>query len=143
VGRDRTDDAAAAPADEGVAIRAATDQQHLAVRRLLDVALLDVEGVDDRVDDGDVLVATGESTVLGTVVLEPRERGARVVAIAVRRRRRDEGIGRALIAAARERYGRLTAGFDAGVRPFYESLGFEIEPAEETERYRGVLDENG
>ena len=85
----------------------------------------------------------GDSTtdgerILGAIVLEPRdEEGAHVSAIGVRRRHRDDGIGRALIERALEREGRLTARFDDGVRPFYERLGFSIEPID-GQRHRGV-----
>lgn len=76
--------------------------------------------------------------VLGALVLEPpaaapgwaRERGAdaHVAAVAVRRRRRGQGIGTALIEAAAARADPLTAAFDADRRPFYEALGFDVEP---------------
>jgi len=86
--------------------------------------------------------------VLGALVLV----GDEIDAVAVRRRRRSQGIGRALIAAAADRRERLIAEFDAGVRPFYEKLGFAVEPVERSERddraddrtrYRGVLDPAG
>ena len=53
--------------------------------------------------------------------------GEEIVAVAVRPGRRGQGVGTALVEAAADRRERLTAGFDPGVRPFYESLGFEIE----------------
>jgi hypothetical protein len=34
---------------------------------------------------------------------------------------------------------RLVAEFDGRVRPFWESVGFDIQPADEPDRYRGVL----
>ncbi|KDE58958.1 hypothetical protein EL22_01090 [Halostagnicola sp. A56] len=93
--------------------------------------------------------ANVDERILGTIVLEPlaevAERpegagdGAHISAIGVRRRHRGQGIGRALIERALEREGRLTAHFDAGVRPFYESLEFSIEPIDD-ERYRGSLE---
>lgn len=94
-------------------------------------------------------------SILGALVLVPRgemadeettrergaygdEPGARVDAVAVRRARRGQGIGSALVRAASERHPRITAEFDASVRPFYESLEFEIEPVEEgADRFRG------
>ncbi|UTF54235.1 GNAT family N-acetyltransferase [Natronosalvus rutilus] len=130
-------------------VRRATPDDALAVRRLVDGALLEVGDVESRIDDGDVLVATesrsvgtGETRrVLGAVVFEPPVRGetkgAHVVAIAVHRRHRGRGIGTDLLEEALERAGALTANFDADVRPFYESLGFEIESIAEG-RYRGV-----
>lgn len=92
--------------------------------------------------------ANADERILGTIVLEPLEDvterpegagdGAHVSAIGVRRRHRGQGIGRMLVECALEREGRLTARFDAGVRPFYDSLEFSIEPIDD-ERYRGSL----
>jgi GNAT superfamily N-acetyltransferase len=113
------------------------------VRRILDAAMLEPGDVEARVGDGDVGVAgdrrgaDGSERLLGAVVLEPLGDGARVGAIGVRRRHRGRGIGRALLERALEREGRLTARFDADVRPFYEVLGFAIEP-DDGDRYRGV-----
>ena len=67
-----------------------------------------------------------EARVVGTLVLD----GDHVDAVAVRRARRGRGIGTALVEAAVDRRGRLTADFDSCVRPFYESLGFEVERRE-------------
>lgn len=101
-----------------------------------------------RTESGDsVQTGRGESTktnerILGAIVLESLEdaaEGAHVSAIGVRRRHRGREIGRALIECALERERRLIAHFDAGVRPFYESLEFSIESIDD-ERYRGLLD---
>lgn len=111
------------------AVRAATPDDELAVRRVLDGALLDVpDGLPGRIDAGDVLVSdSGEGTVTGALVLD----GERIATVAVRRRRRGAGVGSALVAAAAERAdGPLTAEFRGAVRPFYESLGFEIREAD-------------
>ncbi len=136
-------------------VRTATPEDTLEVRRILDAALLEPGDVEGRIAAGHVLVAgdrrggTGSDDgsgdddtnerILGTAVLEPIESGsgAHVGAIGVRRRHRGRGIGRALIERALEREGRLTARFDDGVRPFYERLGFSIEPIDE-QRNRGV-----
>lgn len=132
-------------------VRTATVDDALEVRRILDAALLEPGDVEDRIDADDVLVAGdrhggtstssagGSERILGTIVLEPEatEPGAHVGAIGVRRRHRGRGIGRALVEDALEREGRLTARFDDGVRPFYERLGFSIEPIDE-QRHRGV-----
>ena len=150
-----------------ITVREAAPDDRLGVRRVLDAAMLDVrDDLRERVESGDVLVAMeddGEETpVLGALVLVPdaeriatveattRERSAHgderahgdasahVDAVAVRRARRGQGIGSALVRAAIERRSRLTAEFDVGVRPFYESLGFEIESVEgDDDRFRG------
>ena len=135
-------------------VRTATSDDALEVRRILDAAFLEPGDVEGRIDADDVFVAgdqrggtgtaggddsTGTERILGTVVLEPLEGepGSHVAAIGVRRRHRGRGIGRALIDRALEREGRLTARFDDGVRPFYERLGFSIQPIDE-HRHRGV-----
>lgn len=120
-----------------VGVREATAGDLPDVRNVVDGAALRV-GVDDlreSIARGDVLVAVTEGRVLGAVVLD----GDRVAAVAVRRGRRDQGIGTTLVEAATERRGRLVTAFDARVRPFWESLGADIGPAGEPERYRGVL----
>ena len=106
------------------------------VLNIIDGAALrvDVDGLRERIASEDVLVAVEEGRVLGTLVLD----GDRVAAVAVRRGRRDQGVGAALVEAAADRRDRLVAECDARVRPFWESLGFDIEPAEEPDRYRGV-----
>lgn len=117
-------------------VRRAVPDESLPVRRLLDGAVLEVEDLTARLAAADVLVAVVDDRIVGAIVLEPRERGAHVSAIAVQRRRRDRGIGTSLLEAALEREGRLTARFDERVRPFYESCGFSIEPIGD-DRYRG------
>ncbi|PSP95270.1 GNAT family N-acetyltransferase [Halobacteriales archaeon QS_9_68_42] len=100
-----------------------------AVRGILDAAMLRVE--DAALKEGTTLVAV-ENRLLGALVLD----GEEIVAVAVRPGRRGQGVGTALVEAAADRRERLTAGFDPGVRPFYESLGFEIEC--DDSRCRGV-----
>ena len=92
-----------------------------AVRGILDAAMIRVE--DAALKEGTTLVAAVENRLLGALVLD----GEEIVAVAVRPGRRGQGVGTALVEAAADRRERLTAGFDPGVRPFYESLGFEIE----------------
>lgn len=116
-------------------IREARPADRVDVRRVLDAAMLAVEDLPDRIDAGDVLVAVENGSVRGACVLVPPEEApdwvaraavdAHVDAIAVRRRRRGEGVGRELIDHARER-GSLSAAFEGDVRPFYDDLGFEI-----------------
>jgi len=133
----------------GVRVRRADADDYLDVMRVLDGAMLAVDGptVRDRIDAGAVLVATADErgaddgdvrdAVHGALVRD----GDRVAAVATRRRYRDRGVGTALVTAAGEDRGRLVAAFESGVRPFYESLGFDIEPIEgEDGRLRGRLE---
>nr|WP_188877908.1 GNAT family N-acetyltransferase [Halarchaeum solikamskense] len=92
-------------------------------------------GTNGRGDDGDT---TGGAAARNEDAADGDRSGAHVAAIAVRRRRRAQGIGTALIAAAAERWRPLSADFDADVRPFYEALGFEIAAIDEG-RFRGRL----
>lgn len=138
----------------GVAVREATADEVAAVLGVLDAAALetDAERVRQSVEDGGTLVAVSDGgtdgdgradgddggdtgTLVGALVLE----GEEIASVAVRRRRRGQGIGRALVAAAAGRRDRLVAEFDACVRPFYERLGFRIEPLGD-DRFRGLLD---
>lgn len=118
-------------------IRPATPDDRAAVANVVDASLLEVDDdiLTDALDSDDVLVAVEESSrpVLGALVLD----GDRIAAVAVRRRRRGQGIGTALVEAASERRDRLVAEFDERVRPFWETLGFDIEAIGE-DRYRGT-----
>ncbi|XVH30240.1 GNAT family N-acetyltransferase [Haloferacaceae archaeon DSL9] len=137
-----------------VAIRSGRPGDLVAAMRLLDGALLDTDAarVRERLDDGDVLIAVDDETPVGVAVFErpstssptasstvdaDPDATAHLAAIAVRRSRRGRGIGTALVAAGADRYGRLTADCDDRVRPFYESLGFDLE--RDDGRLRGVL----
>lgn len=137
-----------------VEVREATADDRPAVANVLDGAMLDVDlaVLDRQLAAGSVLVAVEDDRVLGACVVVPGgadgdpESGAYLEAIAVRRRRRGQGIGTALVEAARERWGRLTADFDGRVREFYESVGFDVTAREEVGsddgqggRFRGVL----
>lgn len=120
------------------AIREATVQDLPDVMNVLDGAVLraDAATVRDRMSEGNVLVAVaddGGKRVLGALVLA----GDHIEAVAVRRRRRGQGIGTALVEAAADRRQRLTAVFDADLRPFYEGLGFTVESTAEAGRLRG------
>jgi len=140
-------------------VRVATVTELPDVMNVLDGAVLEADAarVRDRIAEAAVLVAvagddsqrapsasqTGGERVLGALVLD----GDHIDAVAVRRRRRGQGIGTALVDAAASRTdGPLVARFRAGVRPFYDSLGFAIDPApddgapsEADDRLRGVL----
>lgn len=124
-------------ADADVVVRAATVDEALSVRRVLDGAMLATDLVSDAVARGDALVAVDDDRVVGALVLVPfddvalpgavaGEVGMHVDAVAVRRRRRGQGVGRALVAAALDRERRLTVAFDERVRPFYDALGFDV-----------------
>lgn len=112
--------------DTPPAVRPATEADLVAVMRLLDAAVLEADAsvVSDRIDDDAVLVALADSRIVGTLVLDD----SHVDAIAVQQERRGRGIGTELVeAAAASVDGALTAEFDDTVRPFYASLGFDIE----------------
>lgn len=126
-------------------VRRAAREELPAVMTVLDAGLLvtSADEVETAVEAGLVLVAVEGDRVLGALVLEdevPTE-GARIEAVAVSRRRRGQGIGTALVRAAVDDYGRLVAEFDGDVRPFWESLGFEIDQATVPGRYVGWIDE--
>ncbi len=108
------------------------------VLSILEMALLDVslETVRARIEADTVLVAVAADRMLGACVINPRDEGAVVEAIAVRPNRRGQTIGSMLLDAASDTYSPLIAEFDAAVKPFYESLDFTIEPLTEN-RYRG------
>lgn len=128
-------------------VRVARDGELPAVTTVLDGGLLATPAgrVREAAAAGDVLVAVESGRVLGALVLDPDGPtcGARVEAVAVRRRRRGQGIGTALVRAAADRHGTLVAGFDDRVRPFWSSLGFEVEPAHEEGRFVGTLARGG
>lgn len=121
-----------------VGIREATTEDSAAVRNVVDGANLALD--DDRLEAGlsgeGVYVAEAEvrGVVVGALVCD----GEAVLAIAVRRRRRDQGIGTELVEAAMADRDRLVAEFDPRVRAFWESLGFDIGSAGDGDRLRGV-----
>lgn len=98
------------------------------VMRVLEGALLEVDIerirtlLAETVAQDGVLVATIDGRTVGAIVVADAE----ILAIAVRRRHRRRGIGRSLVGAAADRWGPLTAHFDADLRSFYRSLGFRI-----------------
>jgi GNAT superfamily N-acetyltransferase len=120
-----------------MSVRAATVEDRPDVMNVLDGAVLaaDAATVRERIRENEVFVAVSADgeRVLGALVLA----GTHIDAVAVRRRRRGQGIGTALVEAAADRRERLTAAFDADLRPFYEKLGFDIEPTEEAGRLCG------
>jgi len=116
-------------------VREARADELTAVMNVLDGAMLQArsDAVRAGIETGAVLVAVADDRVLGALVLSGRE----IDAVAVRRTRRGQGLGTALVEAATERVGSPTAEFDAAVRPFYESLGFDVRPVGDG-RFRGV-----
>lgn len=104
---------------------------------------VETEGLKSGIDAGGVYAAVSEPTgstettdgqMLGVLVID----GDQIIAIAVRRHRRDQGIGTALVEAVREDREGLVADFDEDARPFWESLDFDIESLAEPDRYRGI-----
>jgi GNAT superfamily N-acetyltransferase len=127
-------------ADDPTVRPAADDAEATTARSVLDAAMLELPEFDARAAAGDVLVALSDDRIVGAALLAPHDDrpGVHLEAIAVRPRRRDQGIGTAVVAAAAER-GPVTAEFEAELRPFYERLGFEIRRLD-GDRYRGVLE---
>ncbi|WP_302082775.1 GNAT family N-acetyltransferase [Salinibaculum rarum] len=125
---------------DSVRVRAATVSELPDVLNVVDGAVLAVDTgrLRSAIDRGDVLVAvagTAETDrILGALVLD----GEEITAVAVRKRRQGQGIGTMLVEAAADRRERLVAEFDSRVRPFWESLGFDITQAVEIDRFRGV-----
>ncbi|MFA1609559.1 GNAT family N-acetyltransferase [Halobellus rubicundus] len=126
-------------------VREATGDDADDIERLLDAAMLDFsrERLRQRIERGSALVAVvgdgaDDERVVGGCVFDDPARAPASVGdadapvteiehVAVHRSRRGRGIGRALVAAVDERAtGPLIARFRESVRPFYESLGFEI-----------------
>ena len=111
-------------------VRPAVPGEYVAIRSVLEGALLEVEsGLLRR---SAVLAAVDDGRILGGLVL----RGCEIEAVAVRPGRRGRGIGSKLVRAAMARRPSVAAGFDPSLRRFYASLGFEIECADG--RCRGV-----
>lgn len=102
-------------------VRPVRPAERTTVRGVLNAAMLSVD--DDALRRGTTLVAAADGRVVGALVLNDEH----VAAVAVRPGRRGQGVGTALVEAAAARRNRLTADFDPGVRPFYESLGFDVE----------------
>jgi len=126
--------------DPDLAVRpVADDAEATTARSVLDAAMLELPAFDERAASGDVLVALADGRIVGAALLRPHHSrpGVHVEAIAVRPRRRGQGIGTGLVAAAAER-GPVTVEFDAELRPFYDRLGFDVRRLDD-DRYRGVL----
>lgn len=147
-------------------VRRATPDDHVAVMRVLEGALLEVDAatVRERIEHEAVWVAAvganGDGTdddsserVVGALVVDVPERHGvaprpeeirpnrrHVEAIAVTRQRRGQGVGRALVEGCIEATDcdRLSAEFRADVEPFYRALGFDVDE-QEAGRHWGEL----
>lgn len=123
--------------------RAATQEDVVAVLRLIEGALLEItpkavrEAIESETDV--VCVALRNDRIIGTAVFRDTPAGGHVVAIAVHPQRRGNGVGRSLIGYGADRFETLSAEFAEKVTPFYERLGFTIEPIEGSDRYQGRL----
>ncbi|KPN29929.1 putative acetyltransferase [Halolamina pelagica] len=120
---------------EGVELRRGDSDDVVAAMRVLQGALLDIDGstVRDAAPAGELLLAEEGDWVVGALVL----RDGHVEGVAVRRERRGQGIGSALVeAAVLDEGSTVTADFRAGVRGFWKDLGFEVE--QEGSRFWGV-----
>ena len=115
-------------------VREARPDEHLAVRSIFDVAMLDLPDFPAK----KLLVAAEDDRVLGGMAVETDGFGERgeIHAIAVRPRRRGQGVGSRLVGEAERRWNPVVAEFDERVRPFYEALGFDIESTD-GDRFRG------
>lgn len=111
---------------ETVDLRRGANDDVVAAMRVLQGALLDIDGstVRDAAPDGEVLLAEEGDWVVGALVM----REGHIEGVAVRRERRGQGIGSALVeTAVADEGGTVTADFRAGVRGFWKDLGFEVE----------------
>jgi len=106
---------------------------------MLDAAVLETDRdvIRQSISDGRTLVTVEDHRILGTIVARPADPGVRIDAIAVRKRRQSQGIGTALVETLLDGHGRVVADFDERVRPFYESLRFDIRERK-SGRLRGV-----
>ena len=112
-----------------ITVRHGRESDLLAALRILEGAMLKIGASQIRrhTESDEVLVAEADGRIVGALVRD----GEHVEAIAVRPQRRGRGIGSRLIEAALAETGGVTVEFREEVRPFYESLGFDIEEREE------------
>ncbi len=106
------------------------------IMNIIDGALLqiDLKILNKRISHRDVIVAESHTTIIGVVILTENV----IDTIAVRSKRRNQGIGSALVFAAAEQVeSPLTAEFDSTSLSFYQHLGFLISPLGEN-KYIGL-----
>ena len=122
-----------------IRVRQAEPSEIETILAILDGAVLETDRdvVRRSISNGRTLVAVEDDRMLGAVVACPADTGVRIDAIAVRKRRQDQGIGTVLVNRLLDHHGRVVAEFGERVRAFYESLAFEIS-GREAGRYRGV-----
>ncbi|WP_338726727.1 GNAT family N-acetyltransferase [Haladaptatus sp. DJG-WS-42] len=116
-------------------VRPATVDELPTVMTILDGAMLEADAttVREKCDTREALVAVDDGRILGALIRS----GQKIDAVAVRRARRGQGIGRSLVDAVGEDVDHIEAAFDEKNRPFYAKLGFEIEELGGG-RFRGV-----
>ncbi|HIJ12550.1 MAG TPA: GNAT family N-acetyltransferase [Halobacteriales archaeon] len=106
-------------------IRSATIPDLPSVMNIIDGSMLqlDLKIVQSRISSKEVLVAESSETILGILV----STGNTIEVIAVRSKRRDQGIGSALVKTAAKNSNKpLIAEFDKESLQFYQKLGFSI-----------------
>ena len=108
-------------------IRRADSADLPGVMNVLDGANLavDVETVARRIETEHVIVAE-RGAINGVLQAVPRREGVHVEALAVRRRRRRQGVGTELLDAAYGQWGRVTVSCDRELMAFYRSGGFDV-----------------
>ncbi|MFB6104023.1 MAG: GNAT family N-acetyltransferase [Halobacteriaceae archaeon] len=119
-------------------IRRADPADRVPVLRVLEGALLDVDPGAIRAAIAEDRVLVADDPIAGALAVDSIDDGAHITAIAVRPSRRRTGIGTALVTAAADRWGRLSATFDDRAYPFYDALGFASESQDG--RWVGHLD---
>ena len=108
-------------------IRSATIPDLPSIMNIIDGSMLqlDLNIVQSRISSKEVLVADSSETILGILV----STGNTIEVIAVRSKRRDQGIGSALVKTAAKNSNKpLIAEFDKESLQFYQKLGFSISP---------------
>ncbi|MFB6185480.1 MAG: GNAT family N-acetyltransferase [Halobacteriaceae archaeon] len=120
-------------------IRTAVKSELPRVLFLLESGLLSVSmgEIAHQIHSEQVLVALSDDNIIGVIVVSPDGEIAEIDHIIVQKDHRNEGIGRNLVSRACNRWGPLTAEFRAAVKPFYQSLGFDIKKI--NNRYRGHI----
>lgn len=116
-------------------VRSATTSDLSSIMNIIDGSMLqfDLKIVQSRISSEEVLVAESPTSILGILV----STGNIIETIAVRSKRRNQGIGSILVkTAAKKSDEPLVAEFDQMSLQFYQKLGFSITPTIEG-RYTG------